>query len=267
MKESAIGIFDSGIGGLTVAHAIKKSLPNENIIYFGDTQHLPYGEKSAESINFFSKKITSFLIEKKCKAIVIACNSASSVAFDIVKKQAKNIHVFNVIDPVIENIKKKFRNKKIGVIGTKATIDSKVYERKIQSISNKNKVHSLATPLLAPMIEEGFVNERISSVIINNYLNNKKLKNIECLILACTHYPLISNEINAFYNNGITTIDSAKIVAKKITDTLKKDNLLKITENAQYNFFVSNYTKSFEKSAHVFFKENIVLKEINLFKS
>ena len=136
MKESAIGIFDSGIGGLTVAHAIKKSLPNENIIYFGDTQHLPYGEKSAESINFFSKKITSFLIEKKCKAIVIACNSASSVAFDIVKKQAKNIHVFNVIDPVIENIKKNFRNKKIGVVGTKATIDSKVYERKIQSISN-----------------------------------------------------------------------------------------------------------------------------------
>ena len=132
MKQSAIGIFDSGIGGLTVAHAIKKQLPNENLIYFGDTQHLPYGEKSEKSINLFSKKITSFLIQKKCKAIIIACNSAASVANKTVLKVAKNIPVFNVIDPVVKYIDEKHKNSaaNIGIIGTKATIQSKNYEKK-----------------------------------------------------------------------------------------------------------------------------------------
>ena len=270
MKQSAIGIFDSGIGGLTVAHAIKKQLPNENLIYFGDTQHLPYGEKSEKSINLFSKKITSFLIQKKCKAIIIACNSAASVANKTVLKVAKNIPVFNVIDPVVKYIDEKHKNSaaNIGIIGTKATIQSKNYEKKITTLNSKLNVSSLQTPLLAPMIEEGFFNENISSTIIKKYLSNEKLKDIDELILACTHYPLIKDEISKYYQikhankKKVDVIDSVNIVAKYISKNIVNKNTINESEN---KFYVSNYTKSFEESAKLFFKQNIFLKEKNIF--
>jgi len=265
MNNSPIGIFDSGIGGLTVAHAIKEKLPKENIIYFGDTEHLPYGEKSTKAIQIFSKSIVNFLISKNCKAIVIACNSASSVAFDVVEKEASNLSVFNVIDPVVKEVVRVCADYNIGVIGTKATIQSNIYEHKIKELCNSSKVSSLATPLLAPMIEEGFINEKISHTIIASYLANKKLSNIDHLILACTHYPLIYNEINTYYNSSVNVIDSSTIVAKHIVDSLKDKNLLNNTKETKHHFYVSNYTKSFEQSAKFFFKEDIKLEEINLF--
>ena len=264
MKNNPIGIFDSGIGGLTVANAIKEVLPYENIIYFGDTEHLPYGEKSAESIQYFSKKIIKFLVEKKCKTIVIACNSASSVVNKNVLQSVKNIKVYNVIDPVVNEVVKICSNYNIGVIGTKATIGSGIYVNKIKEMCNSAKVSSLATPLLAPMIEEGFINEEISKTIIQNYLNNPTLKDINSLILACTHYPLIQKEIEEFYNNEINVIDSANIIAKHIKTKLNHLDLLSDTDNSENQFFVSNYTKSFEKSAKFFSKEEIKLTEINL---
>lgn len=265
MKNSPIGIFDSGIGGLTVACAIKEKLPNENIIYFGDTKHLPYGEKSSKAIQSFSKKIVHFLISKNCKAVVIACNSASSVAFNVVEKEAGNISVFNVIDPVVKDVVKICKDYNIGVIGTKATIQSNIYEYKIKELCKNSKVSSLATPLLAPMIEEGFINEQISNTIITNYLANKILCNIDHLILACTHYPLIYNEINTYYNSSVNVIDSPNIIAEHISDSLKKKSLLNNTIETEHHFYVSNYTKSFEQSAKFFFKEDIKLEEINLF--
>ena len=265
MKNSPIGIFDSGIGGLTVANAIKKVLPNENIIYFGDTEHLPYGEKSKEAIQSFSRKIISFLAEKQCKTIVIACNSASSVADNSVLKSAKNTSVFNVIDPVVNEVVKVCSEYNIGVIGTKATIGSGIYTKKIKNMCESAKVNSLATPLLAPMIEEGFINEKISHTVIANYLSHSKLKNIDHLILACTHYPLIQSEINEYYNKSVNVIDSAQIVAKHIAQALKKRNLLRNSTEKGHHFYVSNYTESFEKSAQFFFKENIKLEEVNLF--
>ena len=265
MKNNPIGIFDSGIGGLTFAHAIKEKLPNENIIYFGDTKHLPYGEKSSKAIQNFSKKIVNFLISKNCKAIVIACNSASSVAFDIVEKEASNLSVFNVIDPVVKEVVRVCADYDIGVIGTKATIQSNVYEHKIKELCNSSKVSSLATPLLAPMIEEGFINEEISHTVIANYLADKKLSNIDHLILACTHYPLIHNEITTYYNSSVNVINSPNIVAKYIADALKDQNLLNNMIESKHHFYVSNYTKSFEQSSKFFFKENIKLEEVNLF--
>ena len=264
MQNLPIGIFDSGIGGLTVAHALKEKLPNESIIYFGDTEHLPYGEKSDEAIGNFSKRITRFLINKDCKAIVIACNSASSVAFDLVKKQAKNIPVFNVIDPVANAVASNCSNFKIGVIGTKATIQSGVYTRKIKKICSSAIVASLATPLLVPMIEEGSVNEEVSHKIISNYLSNRLLKDIDSLILACTHYPLILNEINAFYSGEVKLIDSATIVADSIKVELKNMQLLNLNNNPNYQFYISNYTKSFAKSAKFFFQEEIKIEEVNI---
>lgn len=265
MNNYPIGIFDSGIGGLTIAKSLKKELPDESIIYFGDTEHLPYGEKSEKAIQNYSKKITEFLVKKKCKAIIIACNSASSVAFNSVKKIANKIPVFNVINPVVENVIQVAQAGNIGVIGTKATIQSRIYEKEINTISNSVKVSSLATPLLAPMIEEGFMNEEISSTIIANYLSNKKLENIDKLILACTHYPIIHQEIKDYYNGKVKVVDSATIIAKFIARQLKNKNLLKTIKVTKDYFYVSNYTVSFEKSARFFFKEDITLEEISIF--
>jgi len=265
MKNFPIGIFDSGIGGLTVANAIKEVLPNENIIYFGDTEHLPYGEKSKEAIQSFSKKIIAFLIKKQCKIIIIACNSASSVVDNSTQNTSKDIAIFNVIDPVVAEIVKVCAEYNIGVIGTKATIGSGVYEKKIKELCSSANVNSLATPLLAPMIEEGFINEKISHTVITNYLSNPILHNIDHLILACTHYPLIYNEINDYYKREITVIDSAHIVAQHIESALKENDLLSNTSRTKHHFYVSNYTESFEKSAKFFFKEDIKLEEISLF--
>lgn len=265
MKHSPIGIFDSGIGGLTVANAIKKALPNENIIYFGDTQHLPYGEKSKKAIQNFTQKIISFLISKKCKIIIIACNSASAVAKKNITGNPRNISIFNVIDPVVNEVSKTCPKDCIGVIGTKATISSKIYKQKIKELCGNTNIKSLATPLFAPMIEEGFINEDISNTIITNYLSNRKLKNIKHLILACTHYPLIQEKIKQYYNREVNVIDSANIVAEYIAKQLKNKTLLNDDMSPEHHFYVSNYTKSFEKSAKFFFKKTIKLEEINLF--
>ena len=265
MQNTPIGIFDSGIGGLTIAHALKKRLPNESIIYFGDTKHLPYGEKSKSAIQNFSKAITQFLLEKNCKTIIIACNSASSVAYDSVKEIARKTPVFNAIKPVVMEVVRECAKYNIGVIGTKATIASNIYEKEIAALCPLAKVYSLATPLLAPMIEEGFINEDISNTIIKNYLSNKKLSSIDHLILACTHYPLIYQEIKHYYNEKtVSVIDSANIVAEHIAKELKIKNLLTNINLPEYHFYVSNYTDSFEKSAKFFFKEDLTLKEVSL---
>ena len=223
MKKSPIGIFDSGIGGLTIAHALKEKLPNENIIYFGDTEHLPYGEKS---------KTAPY---KDCKTIIIACNSASSVAYKLVKELAGNTPVFNVINPVVAEVVKQCAEYNIGVIGTKATIQSNIYETEIKVLCNFAKVSSLATPLLAPMIEEGFINEDISHTVIANYLSNPKLAEIDHLILACTHYPLIHQEIKDYYKGKVNVIDSANIVAKHIAKQLEKNNLLSNSNETEHH--------------------------------
>jgi len=265
MSENPIGIFDSGIGGLTIAHAIKNKLPNESLIYFGDTKHLPYGEKSEQAIKDYSLKIAEFLKKNNCKAIIIACNSASSTAYNHIKKNINSIPIYNVIDPIVSFISKKYFNKKIGVIGTKATIQSGIYENKILEKNSSLSVASLETPLLAPMIEEGFFNQEISSTIIKNYLNDKKLDKIDILVLACTHYPLIQNEIISFYNK-IDVIDSSKIIADYIHEELYKSKILNQANKARFNFIISNFTESFSKSANVFFKENISLEEIDIWK-
>jgi glutamate racemase len=265
MSDNPIGIFDSGIGGLTIAHAIKNKLPNESLIYFGDTKHLPYGEKSEQAIKDYSLKIAEFLKKNNCKAIIIACNSASSTAYYHIKKNINSIPIYNVIDPIVSFISKKYFNKKIGVIGTKATIQSGIYEDKLLDKNSSLSVASLETPLLAPMIEEGFFNQEISSTIIKNYLNDKKLDKIDILVLACTHYPLIQNEIISFYKK-IDVIDSSEIIADYIHEELYKSKLLNQANKTKFNFIISNFTESFSKSANIFFKENISLEENDIWK-
>ena len=231
MTEQPIGIFDSGIGGLTVAKAIRKFLPKESILYFGDTKHLPYGDKSAKVIQEYALKIAGFLNDNGCKMIVIACNTASSLAHDTIKKTYPKIELVNVIDPVIKKAYKP--NSCIGVIGTKGTIKSNIYTNKIKEKDNSIIVKSMATPLLAAMIEEGFFKDEISQTIIKNYLSKEELSGIEQLILACTHYPLIQQSINTFYNHKVTIIDSASEVAKFVKQVLKKKATIKSIHFAQ----------------------------------
>jgi len=264
LKEQPIGIFDSGVGGLTVAHAIKQILPGESIVYFGDTAHLPYGDKSAESIRQYSRKITEFLLEHDAKVVLIACNSASASAFDTLKEEfAGRTILIDVIDPVVEYLSTRDFSR-IGVIGTKRTISSGTYENKIKKAMPETAVVSLATPLLVPMIEEGFIFDDISNAIIRAYLSDSTLKGIQALILGCTHYPIIKNQISKIFNFNIDIVDSSRIVAAKLRDTLETNNLLSKGSRVKDQFFISDYTPYFEKIARMFFEGNINLKKADI---
>jgi glutamate racemase len=264
VKEQPIGIFDSGVGGLTVAHAIKQMLPNESLIYFGDTAHLPYGDKSAESIKTYSRRITEFLLEHKAKVVLVACNSASASAFDTLKNEfGEQTILIDVIDPVVEYLGT--RNfSKVGVIGTKRTISSGTYATKLKEKSPGTTVVSMATPLLVPMIEEGFIFDDISNAIIRAYLSDQSLTGIQALILGCTHYPIIKNQISKIFNFNIEVVDSARMVSVILRDTLEKNNLLNEKGKVKDQFFISDYTPYFEKIARMFFEGEINLKKADI---
>lgn len=255
-----IGIFDSGIGGLTVARAITRALPGENIVYFGDTAHLPYGDKSSAAIQAYSIKVCNILLQQDCKAVLIACNSASSAAFDLVKEYiGSRAAVFNVIDPIIAYIGQHYAQSNVGLIGTKQTVGSDVYKNKIEALQQNITLKSLATPLLAPMIEEGFFNNKISYEVIESYLQHDAIKDIKALILGCTHYPLIKDQIHAFYQDRVEIIDSAEKVAAHIKLYMETHGMLNTHPPEIKKFYVSDYTDAFEASTRIFFQEQVSL--------
>ena len=258
--EQPIGIFDSGIGGLTVASAVQRALPLENLIYFGDTAHFPYGDKSTAAIQAYAIKICDVLIRQHCKVILIACNSASSAAYQLAKEYVgSKAKVMNVIDPVIAYVSEHHDHKTIGLIGTKKTVNSNVYQRKIDKLGKHITLKSLATPLLAPLIEEGYFDQKISETIINGYLSDHRFSDIQALILGCTHYPLIKNEINKFYEGKVEVIDTSDIFAAYLCDFLTTHHLLRKERKEDNKFFVSDYTHSFAESTKMFFKEEVHL--------
>ena len=258
-RTQPIGVFDSGIGGLTVANAIIRQLPNEEIIYFGDTAHLPYGDKSADAIRYYCIKIVKFLLDKDCKMIVIACNSASSAAYQVLLDFFEGQTSFvNVVDPLVEEvITHQFQ--KVGVIATKATISSDIYRMKLIEKQHGLSVASLATPLLVPMIEEGYFNDQIGKAIIENYLNNNAFEDIEALLLACTHYPLIRNRIEEIVGKKVKVFDSIDVVSKIVEQRLQDSDLLNDKQRNAHQFFVSDFTKSFEETTRIFFDQQIEL--------
>jgi glutamate racemase len=267
-NQQPIGIFDSGIGGLTVANAVSKLLPNEQLIYFGDTAHVPYGDKSKELIRSYANTITRFLLqEKKCKVVVIACNTASAAAYEFLRDTHKGIvPVINVIDPMIEAVIADTRIKKVGVIATKTTVSSGVYKEKFARRKASLEYSELATPLLASMIEEGFYNDNISHAVLESYLSNDLLKGIDALVLACTHYPLIKNEISAYYNHGVKIFDSAQVVAARLKWILEKENLSASIKAHQNIFYVSDFTESFKRTTQVFYGQEVQLEYNNIWK-
>ena len=272
MKLSAdqpIGVFDSGVGGLTVAHSIKSLLPDEKIIYFGDTFHLPYGDKSSQSVRYYSRKISDFLLEKSCKTVLIACNTASASAFEEVTRHVGDrAIVLNVVDPVVNHICDQERSGKVGVIGTKGTINSGTYEDKITRRAPATEVISKATPLFVPMIEEGFVNDEISNSIIDAYLSDKRFSAIHTLILGCTHYPIIRKQIENFFNNRVNIVDSGHIVATELKRILSEKDLLNPNNGSdKHEFYVSDYTDFFERIARTFFEEEVHLEKLEFWET
>lgn len=267
MRTNPIGIFDSGIGGLTVANAVSDALPNEEIIYFGDTAHLPYGDKSAEAIQHYSIRITDFLLERKCKLILIACNTASAAAFESVRQHAADrVPVLNVIDPVVEAVAADKSFHKIGIIGTKGTIKSQVYEHKLKSLRPDLEAVSLATALLASMIEAGFYNNSVSQAVINSYLAYPDFSDIQAMILACTHYPLIKKEVSAYFNQRVKIFDSTDVVTDALIKSLSENNLLNDQRRNPHHFYVSDFTESFEHTTKVFFRQEIHLELRNIWE-
>ncbi|MFP4365958.1 MAG: glutamate racemase [Bacteroidales bacterium] len=267
MASGPIGIFDSGVGGLTVASAIKQLLPRETIVYFGDTAHLPYGDKSPEAILHYSKKITDFLLYHNCKIILAACNTVSATVWDELENYigGKALH-FNVIDPVVARIAELYPDSSFGIIGTKNTINSGAYPKKIKQLIPGASVCSMATPLLVPMIEEGFVYDDISNAIIRAYLSSEKLRGIDTLIPGCTHYPIIRNQIRKFYDFRVEVVDSAMIVANHLQKILQSEKFSGGQFSNEDRFFVSDHTEYFGKIARIFFDREIVLEKTDLWK-
>jgi glutamate racemase len=266
-STAPIGIFDSGIGGMTVASAVTRLLPNENTIYFGDTAHLPYGDKSTASIQAYAIKICNMLLQQNCKLILIACNSASAAAFELVREYVgSKAKVLNVIDPVVDYIKEHYEGKTIGLIGTKQTVLSNVYKKKVDALNKNIHLKSLATPLLAPMIEEGFFDNNISESIIDSYLSDQSLEGIEALILGCTHYPLIKNQICNYYKNDVEVLDTSEIVAHSLRAWLEQHYLVNEKGTGKRQFYVSDYTLSFEQSTNIFFGQQIQLEHYPLWE-
>ncbi len=265
MRTNPIGIFDSGIGGLTVANAVSEALPNEEIIYFGDTAHLPYGDKSPAAIQHYSVRISDFLLERKCKIILIACNTASAAAYETVRRHVVGaVPVLNVIDPVVNAVASDKSFKKIGIIGTKGTIKSQVYEHKLKAIRPDLEVVSLATALLASMIEAGFYNNSVSQAIINSYLAYPDFSDVQAMILACTHYPLIKKEVAAYFNQRVKIFDSTDVVTEVLKRTLTEKDMLNDQRRNPHHFYVSDFTESFEQTTKIFFRQEIHLELQNI---
>jgi len=267
-KHQPIGVFDSGIGGLTVANAISKLLPNEKLIYFGDTAHLPYGDKSARAIKQYSYIISDFLIEKGCKAIVVACNSATSVSYPFLRELYKDdIHIFGVIRPVVRAVIQDDSIQKIGIIGTQATVQSGIYELLFKQEKPNLQTVSLATPLLAPMIEAGFASNQTIDGVLKYYLERDEFNGIDALILACTHYPLIKDKIATLLPPTVKIFDNTTFVAREVQLELERLYLLNDKNGGEHEFYVSDYTESFEQTTQIFYGKKINLELANIWKN
>ena len=263
MDRSAIGIFDSGVGGLTVCDKIFRMLPGENIIYLGDTAHVPYGNKSGETVTRFSREIVKFLLGFKVKLIIVACNTASSLSLPSLKKSCP-VPIIGVIKPGIREALKRTKSARIGVIGTESTISSGIYAHEIRSINKAAHVIQKACPIFVPLVEnmwfDGDVTERVARKYLSPLLNRK----IDSLILGCTHYPLLKKIIQRVVGRKVALIDSSTQVAKYAKELLERKGRRGGTTKGKARFYATDDTKKFEKLAKVFLGKKIKARKIIL---
>lgn len=260
-RYAPIGVFDSGVGGLTVAREIMRQIPNEHIVYFGDTARVPYGSKSKETVTKYSEQIVRFLQTQHVKAIVVACNTASACALDTIEKDV-DIPIIGVVKPGAKAAVSATHNGKIGVIGTSATIDSHIYSDYIKELNSSAKVLGKACPLFCPLVEEGLWEDPVTDEIATRYLSELIDVGIDTLILGCTHYPLIRKAIARIVGDGVALVNPAYETALELRELLGEHNLLndrkpELGEN-RYQFFVSDAAEKFKTFANSIIKYGIL---------
>ena len=256
MDNRPIGVFDSGIGGLTVVNALTEALPNESIFYVGDTARVPYGNKSRNSIQQFSCEITKWLIEQDCKMIVVACNTVSSLALDELNRQF-SIPIIGVIEPVVRHAVNTSNNSSIGILGTQATVKSDAYKKCITAINSQLNIVSQACPLFVPLVEEGWINGKVPHLVASHYLKKFKNMSVDTMILGCTHYPLLKSVISSVLGNKIQLVDSGESTAKVVSDLLYHNKLVSGEQKGGIQCFVTDDAKSFNILAVKFLNKKI----------
>jgi len=255
-RDSAIGIFDSGIGGLTVLQKVIEALPRENTVYLGDTARSPYGTKSVETVLRYSFENTDFLIEKGVKLVVVACNTSTAIALEPLK-ESFSVPVIGVVEPGVRRALEKTRNRKIGVIGTEATIQSGAYTQALKACDPGVEVYSRACPLFVPLVEEGWLDNSIVKMTVESYLGSLKRSGIDTLVLGCTHYPLLKKAIQGFMGRGVQLVDSAAETAKEVQAILEQKSLARKKGKGIPSFFVTDTPDRFIKVGHRFLGEKV----------
>ena len=268
LKNLPIGVFDSGVGGLTVAREIMRQIPNERIVYFGDTARVPYGGKSKEIVTKYSQQIVRFLRTQNVKAIVIACNTASAYALEEIKKEI-DIPIIGVVKPGAVTATKATRNGKIGVIAPEGTINSQIYTQYIKDLKQDAEVLGKACPLFVPLVEEGLLEDPVTDEIAQRYLSVLIDSGIDTLILGCTHYPLIRSTVGRVMGEKVTLVNPAYETALELKRLLIEKQMLQEEKPAlgtnQYQFFVSDGAEKFQHFANTIFKYGILaVKQINI---
>lgn len=245
MSWKAIGIFDSGVGGLTVLREIVKALPQEDTIYLGDTARVPYGTKSPETVVRFAKQITSFLVSREIKLLVVACNTVSAVALEALKADFR-IPIVGVIEPGAAQAASVTRNGKVGVVGTAGTIRSSAYTRAIKRINPDIEVITAECPMFVPLAEEGWVDNDVARITAEIYLKNLKKSGVDTLVLGCTHYPLLKGIISEVMGAGVTLVDSAEETARVVREILAaRGETRPDQEKGNHHFFVTDVPAGF----------------------
>lgn len=250
-REAPIGVFDSGIGGLTVAREIMRNLPAEKIVYFGDTARLPYGSKSKETVVQYSRQIVRFLKTEQVKAIVVACNTASAFALNEIEKEA-DVPVFGVIEAGARVAARKTRNKRIGVIGTEGTIRSGIHERCLKSLDPQIVVYGKPCPLFVPLVEEGWLKDPVTEEVARRYLDELLEKKVDTIILGCTHYPLLRSMIQEIVGEEVTLVNPAYETALDVRENLENARMMSTGEGREefpYRFYVSDLAEKFRAFA------------------
>ena len=251
-RNNPIGVFDSGLGGLTVVKELMRQLPSEDIVYYGDTARVPYGTKSRRSIIGFSKENTKILLKYKVKMVIVACNSSSSYALDILRKEFR-VPIIGVIHAGAKKASALTHNNRIGVIATSATIASGQYVKTIKHYKKTVKVFSKACPLFVPLVEEGWFSKPVTLEVAKNYLESLKKSGIDALILGCTHYPLLKNTIQKVMGKKVVLVDSAKEVAREVKQLLNETEHGRILKRkARYKFLISDRPQEFKRIAKNF---------------
>lgn len=246
-----IGVFDSGVGGLTVAKELIRQLPSENIVYFGDTARVPYGIKSKETVVRFSIENILFLLKQDVKLICVACNTVSSFALPVIKRHFK-VPIVGVISPGVREAVYATQNKRIGVIGTKGTVKSRSYEFEIKQLEPQAKVTAVACPLFVPFAEEGWLSGKVVLDVAKAYLSPLKKAGVDTVILGCTHYPLLKAVIRKVMGDSVTLIDSAQQVAIEVKKILAQEGLLNKNGKGKQKFYVSDNPEWFSELAKRF---------------